>query len=192
MAFYTLENEVFRRVFEVSASGIRSVSMIDKRSNLEYLPSPAREFQFSLDDRMFSSWMSNIVRIVDGNTEVNEFAPEFIREERSGNTLSFYFTIDGIEVAVFYNIYPGICGYRKHITLKNTRQNDIKSINSFLTTPVPPPEKSQTAIFTPDSTMIRRLSVLLARAMKIWFAVTMNHWMPAGSWGHQLREYCVI
>lgn len=126
MAFYTLENEVFRRVFEVSASGIRSVSMIDKRSNLEYLPSPAREFQFSLDDRMFSSWMSNIVRIVDGNTEVNEFAPEFIREERSGNTLTFYFTIDGIEAAVSYNIYPGICGYRKHITLKNTRQNDIK------------------------------------------------------------------
>lgn len=126
MAFYTLENDVFRRIFEVSDSGIRSVSMVDKRSNLEYLNAPAREFQFSVNDRMFSSWMSSTVRIVDGNTEVNEDAPEFLRAENTPDSLTLVFAVEQLEVAVCYRIYPGICGYRKHITLTNAGMETIK------------------------------------------------------------------
>ena len=120
MAFYTLENEAFCRVFEVSDSGVRSVSMKDKRSGLEYLQTPVREFQFSVDDRMFSSWMSKCVRIVDGNTESYEAAPEFLCAESGDASLKLCFAVGTVEITIEYRIFAGICGYRKHLSVKNT------------------------------------------------------------------------
>lgn len=126
MTLYTLENEVFSRVFEVSKSGIRSVSMTDKRSGREYLTIPAREFQFSIDDRMYSSWQSSAIRIVDGNAETNGCAPEFIRVEGSEGELTLFFKVNSIELAVNYWIFPGVCGYRKSLTMKNLSGSKVK------------------------------------------------------------------
>ena len=126
MAFYTIENDVFRRVFEVAPQGVRTVSMVDKRSELEYISQPVREFMFSIDDRMISSWMASTVRLVDGNVEQSGSAPAFIRAEESAGTLKLFFSVSEVEVIVTCTVYPGICGYRKHLTLTNTGNKKLK------------------------------------------------------------------
>ena len=124
--FHTLENELFRRVFEVSASGVRSVSMVDKRSGLEYLHTPAREFMFSIDGKMYSSYRSCSVRVVDGNTEVNADTPEFIRCEAAENQLSLVFALGRVELSLNYRIFPGVCGYRKSVSIINKSGKTVK------------------------------------------------------------------
>ena len=126
MAFYTVENDLFARTLEVNASGVRSTSMLDKRNHTEYLSSPSREFFFSINDRMFSSWQSASIRLVDGNTEISDSAPQFIRAEKKHSSLSLFFALDNTEVTLTYLTYPGICGYRKHITIKNLSPQIIK------------------------------------------------------------------
>ena len=129
MSFYRLDNGVLERVIEVSEQGVRTVCLKDLRSGLDYIREPVREFAFSLDDVLFSSYQEGRVREVDGNRDAVRTAPAFQGARQSPDGLELDFVLGPAEVTLSYRICPGLCGTRKHLTIRNRGDKPFRLSN---------------------------------------------------------------
>ena len=128
MEFFDLENNVFRRRFEISANGIRTVSFFDKRSNIEYVFKPVSEFMLAINDKLCFSYQSNSVREADGNCQTADTA--VCREiQKKSDGVEFICTVGNAEVMIVYHIFDNIAGYRKHLKIRNNSHTEMQISN---------------------------------------------------------------
>lgn len=116
-----LDNKFFRREIAVDANGLRTVSMLNKTSNQEYVKRPdTAEFQFAINNTMIVSYSKPEVHIVDGNIREHEhfLKLEDIKAEKTpaGSDvvrISFQCPEFSARIKVCYEIYPDLPGCSK-------------------------------------------------------------------------------
>lgn len=126
---YTLTNGIIERVFEVSEHGVRTVSLKDLRHGTEHIHEPVREYAFALDDVLYSSYGESRVREVDGNREEIHLLPVLTEARQEPDTLELAFDQGPVQVTLCFKIFPGLCGTRKHLVIRNRRSEAIRLSN---------------------------------------------------------------
>lgn len=129
MKQYILTNGIMERILEVSEHGVRTVSLKDLRHGTEYLHAPVREYAFSIDDTLYSSYGESRVREVDGNTEEFSMLPAFTAVRQDSSCLVLEFDQGAVQVTLCYKIYPGLCGTRKHLIIRNHGKSAVRLSN---------------------------------------------------------------
>lgn len=129
MRYFQLNNGSVERVLEVSDRGVRTVSLKDLRSGVEYIRTPVREFAFSVNDRHYTSYREERVREVDGNPERAGEVPVFRSARRNADSLELDFILGPVLATEVYQTYPGLCGTRKHLKIRNLRSEPVRLSN---------------------------------------------------------------
>lgn len=117
---YILSNDLIERRFEISEYGIKCTSLKDLRNGMEFLRFPSGEFSLAVDDNTVSSYTSSKVRELDGNIENSGNIPQFREARQTDNSLEMDFTLGELSITICYKTYPGVCGYRKNLKIRNT------------------------------------------------------------------------
>jgi len=126
MQQYILTNGVVERTLEVSENGVRTVSLKDLRYGTEYLHAPVREYAFSINDVLCSSYGASRVREVDGNTEKINLLPVFFAVRQEPGSLELDFEQGSVQVTLCYRTWPGLCGTRKFLVIRNRTQAAVR------------------------------------------------------------------
>ena len=129
MHHYRLSNGFIERIIEVSERGVRSISLKDSKNGVEYIHLPVREFAFSIDDVYFTSYQESRIREVDGNTENVGTAPRFLNAREDGANLELDFSVGPVLLTVAYRTWPGLCGMRKHLKIRNPMKTPVRLSN---------------------------------------------------------------
>ena len=126
---YHLTNGIIERIFDVSEHGVRTVSLKDLRHDTEYIHAPVREYAFAIDDTLYSSYGENRVREVDGNREEFSLLPVLTAVRQNPDSLELEFDQGPVRVTLCYRIYPGVCGTRKHLIIRNRSRSAVRLSN---------------------------------------------------------------
>ena len=126
---YHLTNGIIERIFDVSEHGVRTVSLKDLRHDTEYIHAPVREYAFSVNDTMYSSYGERRIREVDGNREEFDLLPVFTAVRQGSGFLELDFDQGAVQVSLCYKIYPGLCGTRKHLVIRNRSSSTVRLSN---------------------------------------------------------------
>ena len=129
MQYFRLNNGCIERVIEISEHGVRSVSLTDLNNGVNFVRTPVREFAFSIDDVFMTSYQESKVREVDGNRDQIGSAPVFQSARQDPRSLELDFTMGPVQVTVVYKIYPGLCGTRKHLKIRNLQSAPVRLSN---------------------------------------------------------------
>ncbi len=129
MKQYVLTNGVIERILEVSENGVRTISMKDLRHGAEYIHAPVREYAFSVDDTLYSSYGGKRLREVDGKTEEFSLLPVLCAVRQNSASLELEFEQDAVRVTLCYKIFPGLCGTRKHLVIRNCGKSPLRLSN---------------------------------------------------------------
>ena len=124
-----MTNGVIERIFEVSEHGVRTVSLKDLQQGTEYIHTPVREYAFAIDDVLFSSYGESRVREVDGNREDVDLLPVLTEARQDPGSLELEFEQGPVRVTLCYRIYPGLCGTRKHLVIRNRSGKEVRLSN---------------------------------------------------------------
>lgn len=129
MQYFRLNNGCIERVIEISGHGVRTVSLSDLNNGVNFVRTPVREFAFSIDDVFMTSYQESKVREVDGNRDQIGSAPVFQTARQDPGSLELDFTMGPVQVTVVYKIYPGLCGTRKHLKIRNLQSAPVRLSN---------------------------------------------------------------
>ena len=129
MKQYVLTNGDIERILEVSENGVRTISLKDLRNGTEYIHAPVREYAFSVDDTLYSSYGEKRVREVDGKTEEFSLLPAFRAVRQDPACLELEFEQGAVQVTLCYKIFPGLCGTRKHLVIRNRCKAPLRLSN---------------------------------------------------------------
>ncbi|MDR3710188.1 MAG: alpha-galactosidase [Capsulimonadaceae bacterium] len=118
---FTLENPYFSRTLQVDGDGLRTVSIVHKANNREFVRRPdALEFQVTLNGRLVESYSKAQYHILDGNLTSAEkhltFEGHVISAGASGSEileLRFLVAEQKTRIRVFYEVYPDLPGASK-------------------------------------------------------------------------------
>ena len=180
---YTLTNGVIERIFEVSEHGVRTVSLKDLQQGTEYIHTPVREYAFAIDDVLFSSYGESRVREVDGNREDVDLLPVLTEARQDPGSLELEFEQGPVRVTLCYRIYPGLCGTRKHLVIRNRSGKEVRLSNVVFDDTCAAPGDFSSCDFTRAATTGRSPSASRWKAPRIRSAVMIPNGMQAGSWG---------
>jgi len=126
---YRLTNGIVERILEVSGQGVRTISLKDLRHGVEYIREPVREYAFAIDDVLYSSYGEKRVREVDGNVEEFTLTPVFSAVRQHPDALELEFVQGAVQVTLCCKVFPGLCGMRKHLILRNRSRAAIRLSN---------------------------------------------------------------
>ena len=129
MQYFKLNNGCIERIFEVSDHGVRTVSLKDLKHGTEYIHAPSGEFCFAVDDRLFHSYQESRVREVDGNRETADAVPVFQGAREKADSLEMDFIIGPVLATAVYKTFPGLCGMRKHLKIRNLQTRPVRLSN---------------------------------------------------------------
>ena len=126
-----IDNGLVERVLEVSPKGIRSLSIRNLITGMEYLRKPVNEFMFSANQRQICSFREGGVREVDGNREQTGCDVQFrsatlLDPACDEKTLDVALTAEQLEIHLLYTVCEGIAGFRKKMTIRNTSGDAIR------------------------------------------------------------------
>ena len=113
---YVLTNGTFARVLEVSEKGVRTVSLKDPRQEIEYIHTPIPEYFFAIDDRLSSSYQEDA-------------PPVFAAARQDPGSLELDFDHGPVRVTLCCRIFPGLCGMRKHLVIRNCGESAVRLTN---------------------------------------------------------------
>lgn len=124
---FVMANQRFCRRVEFSAHGLRTTSVLDRESGLEYITDDqVPEFSFALNGEVISSYSYSTLSDLDGNVQESTCAFTLAGAKKSSGPagseilqLDFALRTQPLHFSVFYQLYPDLKGCVKWLSFSS-------------------------------------------------------------------------
>ena len=129
----TFSNGCLERTFQLTDSGLQSISMRNLQSGTEFLRKPVEEFAFRMNGKDYSSLSASGFHPVDGNIHTSVMYGGFTPWQHTvtdyGELLEITLQTESFTVTVQWQLHTGICGICKRLIFRNTSSRILKLEN---------------------------------------------------------------